>query len=251
MTERNVIALHYTLRFGSAFHCGSGLSNGLIDRSVVRNREQYLYIPGSTIKGVIRESCEQIARLYLSTEHKQAVRDPHNEWQAIEALHGQPDIVERLFGSRCYESSLFFDNAVLESESRQLVTDAAERYQHLQCNSRTQTRLSRRTRVVQEHALFTSEFGLSALRFDGAIHGVVEGIPNDLSDLPGPFPLFLLIPGVLATTRLGANRSTGMGCCRFDITTLTVGGQSVKYEAYCDAEALETLDCYRDAREEN
>lgn len=248
MIERNLIALSYTVVFESAFHCGSGLSNGLIDRSVVRNRQQYLYIPGSTIKGVVRESCEQIALLYGLQ-----VRDPHNEYLGVRALQEKPDIVERLFGSRCYESSLFFDNAVLDGSSRQLITDASdpERYLHLQCNPRTQTRISRRTRVVQEKALFTSEFGLPLLRFTGAIHGVADGIPNDLSELPGPFPLFLLVPGVYAVTRIGAGRTTGMGCCRFEITTMTVGGQPVNAADYCDEEALETLDCYQDAREEN
>jgi len=250
MTEHALIFLSYTLTFESAFHCGSGLSNGLIDRSIVRAQDDYAYVPGSTIKGVVRESCEQIARLYALK-----VRDPHDEAAAVEAIADGPDIVERLFGSRCRESDLFFDNAAMDDEWQRFFRSPDDRpgnpprYLHLQSAPRTQTRISRRTGTVEAKALYTSEFGMPALQFQGAIHGMIEGIPNDLSKLPGPFPLFLLVAGVYATQRIGANRSTGMGRCRFGIDSFKVGRNTIDPAAYC--REIDSLEVYEEAKEEN
>jgi CRISPR/Cas system CMR subunit Cmr4 (Cas7 group RAMP superfamily) len=45
------IHITYTLTFTTPFHCGTGLRSGLIDRTVVRDKDGYLYVPGSTITG--------------------------------------------------------------------------------------------------------------------------------------------------------------------------------------------------------
>src|SRR5690348_6969874 len=64
MRRNDRLRLDYKLTFTTPFHCGTGLRAGLVDRTVRRDHEGYLYIPGSTLKGVLRERCEQVARLY-------------------------------------------------------------------------------------------------------------------------------------------------------------------------------------------
>ena len=49
------IHITYELTFTTPFHCGTGLRVGLIDRTIVRDNDEYLYVPGSTIKGIVRE----------------------------------------------------------------------------------------------------------------------------------------------------------------------------------------------------
>ena len=60
----DAIRIDYTLAFQTPFHCGTGIRSGLIDRTIVRDSAGFLYVPGSTLKGVLREYCEQLARSY-------------------------------------------------------------------------------------------------------------------------------------------------------------------------------------------
>ena len=62
---QDFINIAYQIQFETPFHLGTGLRRGLLDRSVCRDVNGYLYIPGSTLKGVLREKCEQIARVFL------------------------------------------------------------------------------------------------------------------------------------------------------------------------------------------
>jgi len=248
MTQTDQIDLTYQLEFKSPFHCGTGLANGLIHRTVVRDREGYFYVPGSTIKGVLRESCEQIAQVCGLS-----VRDPHDEKKALKAFFEMPNIVERIFGSQYQESPLFFDNAIMTDETKSFF-DASpgkagkKKYIFMQKETRTQTCISRRTRTVKEGALYTSEFGVPSVSFVGKVYGTLEGIPNELSDLPGTYPLFLLVSGIRITERIGANRSTGMGRCRFSIEKLMVNKETPDFRDYF--KGIESLVCYEIARED-
>ena len=247
MRQRFQIKLNYRLTFGSSFHCGTGLPNGLIDRSVCKDSNGYLYVPGSTIKGVLRESCEVIARLF-----NLSARQPHDEHVALKAHAGDVDIVESIFGSRFKESSLFFDNAYMidknffDGQSRN-----NKKYLFMQVEHRTQTSISRRTGTVKEGALFSSEFGISGLSFNGSIHGILAGFLNELSEenLKSPYALFLLIAGIYFTEKIGANRSVGMGRCKLSIKELLVDGKSKKPEDYLND--VDSLLCYQDAKGED
>ena len=80
MVQSRYDRLHidYTLEFQTPFHCGTGTRLGLIDRTVVRDHDQYLYVPGSTVKGVVREKCEQLARFYeMDRAVQAALSAPH------------------------------------------------------------------------------------------------------------------------------------------------------------------------------
>lgn len=242
------IEIAYRLAFDSPFHCGTGMTEGLINRSVVMDRDQYLYIPGSTIKGILRENCENIARFFGLS-----IRDPHDEAAAIDAFIDGPDIVEVIFGSRLKEGSLFFDHAVMSEEDKDYFAPPGggrtDNYLVMQTEKRTQTALSRRTGTVKQGALYTSEFGISGLVFEGNIHGKLEGISNELSALPGPYSLFLLITGICLTEKIGSNRSAGMGKCRFHIENLQVDGATQKPEDYLNEN--ECILCFEAAKEEN
>lgn len=209
MNQQDHLDLTYRLTFNSAFHCGTGLPNGLIHRAVQKNREGYLYVPGSTIKGVLRETCEYLARTLLNGKH--TIRDPHDEKAAIQAFFEGTDMVESIFGSRFQEGALFFDQAEMIAEHRKIFKNGNNIFFLLQTENRTQTRISRLLGTGVREALYSSEFGIAGLQFEGKIHGWVNGISNPFSDLSGSYALYLLIAGLFMTDRIGANRSTGMG----------------------------------------
>lgn len=229
------VDLEYQLNFAMPFHFGTGMRAGLIDRAVLRDSKGYLYVPGSTIKGVVREQCEQLAR-FLGAEDDKRLRigSPHVMRDAQAALQGygkQVPIITRIFGSQAQAGRLFFEDA------RQMEPEfwddpdgddpeAKGKYSSLQVDVATQVRLDRLTRTAVPQALFTSEFGIRDLQFKGRIRGVLECFPLDQGTEEAPtYSLLLLLAGLLMVERMGANKSSGKGKCTFKITELTVGGK--------------------------
>lgn len=243
-TRTDRIHIEYNLKFATPFHCGTGIREGLVDRTVVRDSGGYLYVPGSTSKGVLRERCEQLARFYEQDEWaKQRVQSPHNAEAALQGLgNTKPTMVTRIFGSQNLPGRLFFDDArQSEDDIRQYdsgdgeESDGKGQYKGLQVYLQTQVRLDRPTRTAVQGALYTSEFGVNDIVFKGVIQGWLECIPID----PGTFTrsdnrqspeytptysLLLLLAGLRMLERLGGNKSTGKGHCECTITRVTLNG---------------------------
>lgn len=224
--DRDFINIDYRIQFETPFHFGTGLRRGLLDRSVCRDADDYLYVPGSTLKGVLREKCEQLARLFdLSAV------SPHNDQAAMMAYFSDDtDIVDRIFGSRYKPGELYFDNATLTAEDQELFNskdskEIPKRYIHLQTETRTQTSISRVLGTVREQALFQSEFGIKTLCFKGEIYGHLEGFHID--ENLWSYSLLLLVAGIYVNNRIGANKSMGMGRYSCEILSLAVNDVSI------------------------
>ena len=208
--QRDFISIKYQIEFETPFHCGTGLRRDLLDRSVCRDANDYVYIPGSTLKGVFRERCEQIARIAGL-----CVVSPHDVRSAIASFGGDISIVDRIFGSRYRPSSVYFDDLIMISEDQKFFDfnreshESSKRYIHLQTETRTQTSISRLLGTAREENLFQSEFGHSQLRFEGEIYGHLEGF--HIGENAWSYSLLLLVAGISANDRIGANKSTGMG----------------------------------------
>ena len=226
--QRDFIRIDYHIEFETPFHFGTGLRRDLLDRSVCRDAEGYLYIPGSTLKGAFREKCEQLARLV----DLRAV-SPHNEWEAIAGFSDNIDIVDRIFGSRYKPSEIYFDSATMVKTDREFLDSARgqtlKRYIQFQTETRTQTSISRLLGTAREQALFQSEFGLRELRFEGRIYGYLEGFHTDGNDDSYSLLLpILLVAGICANDRIGANKSTGMGKYDCQIQNLKVNDKEIE-----------------------
>jgi len=231
---RDFINIDYRIQFETPFHFGTGLRRGLLDRSICRDVNDYLYIPGSTLKGVLREKCEQIARVF-----DLPIVSPHNEREAINRFGDAIDIVDEVFGSRYKPGEIYFDNATLIAEDQKLFDSDSEqtkrRYIHIQTETRTQTSISRTLGTVREQALFQSEFGIRTLSFEGQVYGYLEGL-HISDENQWSYSLLLLIAGICANDRLGANKSTGMGKYGCDRLDLKVNGVPIE-----TADVLENL----------
>jgi CRISPR/Cas system CSM-associated protein Csm3 (group 7 of RAMP superfamily) len=244
-TER--ITIGYRLTFESAFHFGTGLRGGLVDRLVARDTEGFLYVPGSTLKGALRERCEQLAELF----NLQAT-SPHIEaWR--EANRQDPDIVARIFGTRFLPGRVYFDDAQMVEEDRALFeVDGEERkaeFRAWQTEQRTQVAISRRTRTAQHGMLYTSEYGVCNLHFEGQIIGVLKGTPLFDSTV-GTFPLLLLIAGLLSLGRVGGNKSSGAGKLTCEIREQEISIDDNELALKTLLEELPYFGLYKDWREE-
>lgn len=251
------VHLEYQLDFAMPFHFGTGMRAGLIDRAVLRDSKGYLYVPGSTIKGVVREQCEQLAR-FLGAEDDERLRigSPHIMRDAQAALQGygkQVPIITRIFGSQAQAGRLFFEDARQAEpefwDGPNIISEPENKgkYSSLQVDVATQVRLDRLTRTAVPHALYTSEFGIRDLQFKGCIRGALECFPLDQETEEAlTYSLLLLLAGLLMVERMGANKSSGKGECSFKITELAVGGKPYlesDWQSWMDQ--LESLGFYK------
>jgi CRISPR/Cas system CSM-associated protein Csm3 (group 7 of RAMP superfamily) len=238
-TRTDRIRIDYTLAFKTPFHCGTGIREGLIDRTVVKDGAGYLYIPGSTFKGIVRERCEQLARLFeeLDRDMRDRITDPHEEKIAL--LNGFSPVttmITRIFGSHIQPGHLFFDDARQDDDAINEYDGAGEhekgRYKNLQLDRYTQVRINRLTRTAVPGALYTSEFGLKDLQFRGSINGWVQCTPIGAEPENPTYSLLLLMTGLHMVDRLGGNKSTGKGQCKCEITRVEMGTKEYAKEEW-------------------
>lgn len=254
--KTNHIKLQYTLTMGSAFHFGTGLRKGLVHRSVAQDQEDYLYIPGSTLKGSLRNQLYDLQMAMFPSQNalKERRRDPHRGAEDLTEFKPKinlthSDFSHLIFGTRFSPCTLFFDDAHL------IKTDKAyfdgpephdKEYLTKQILNRTQVHLSRLTRTAESGMLFTSEFGLQNLNFDGRIYGRLSGVPMEGVDYT--YSVVMLLATMKALTRLGGNKSTGGGEVKFSLTGLEVDDIAVKPDDVLTS--LADMDLYALALEE-
>ncbi len=228
--KTNRIDLRYTLTMKSAFHFGTGLRKGLIHRSLAQNREGYLFIPGSTIKGSLRNQLHDLQDV-LGLRHKFSAVNPNRDTEALAEFKPSEDFMRFIFGTRYIPSTLFFDDAHLAKNDRAhfdgLKLDD-KKYLAKQSEMRTQVCISRLTRTAESDKLFSSEFGIRELNFDGRIYGRLSGVPLDGSNYS--YSLIMLLAALKALDQLGGNKSTGAGEVNCSSTDLKIDGITVSAE---------------------
>jgi len=258
VTRIDRIHLTYTLTFLAPFHFGTGLRAGLLDRTVVRDRGDYLYVPGSTLKGTVREHCEQLARLYENegSDARTRVTDLHDEKKALWGLSQTNTMIARIFGSQQQPGHLFFNDARQSDEERALFDSGGKgsqsvegKYKSAQTDIYTQVRLDRPTRTSVSGALFTSEFGIRNFVFQGNIEGWIECIPIKSTPEGPTYSLLLLLAGLHLLDAIGGNKSTGKGRCKLTITELRVNDKGQhEWQEWFDH--LDALSSYADVLQE-
>ena len=94
------IRIDMQIRFLTKWHTGSGESSLLVDRLIRKDARGWPFIPGSTLKGVVRESCEKLSRSLNFPEPA----DPHQADLAIHdsfySLDKLASPVDRIFSNR-------------------------------------------------------------------------------------------------------------------------------------------------------
>lgn len=235
--RNDMIEVCYTLTFQSGFHCGTGLRQGMLHRGVVRDADGFLYVPGSTMKGTLRDHATQIAR-FLGLDG----RVPHIASSTQAVNRGDPGAlaefattntsVFRIFGSRYRPGTLCFDDALLCQEQREFFCPSTkqakqtERFLAQQVEVRTRVSMSRITGTAHRHMLFSSEYGAPGMQFEGSISGWLEGLPV-VSDASVSYSLLLLLAALASLTHIGSGKSAGLGKVSCSLTSLKINSQEM------------------------
>ena len=233
------------IKMQGALHIGAGYSRGLIDRAIARDGQGQIYIPGSSLKGKVREACERLA----ACQKLHVCRPPYPRGMC--GKNREPCIVCRIFGTpggRQDESlGLHWDNAYLTEGWRQASRGLSLSY------PRTQVGMSRRRGVAREGLLFTDEFAAENLTFHTCISGHLP--LTAVLDEPGRYyELILLLAGLKMVDSLGGNTSRGAGRCRIElpekITVKADDWEPGEIEVPWLLDRLELLELYREQVEE-
>ena len=193
MTGNNI---RYKVEFFDLWHTGSGLAAGAdVDALVIKDKDNLPYIPGKTMKGLVREALETILHL----------RNDADGLLKVEANFGllkekkKSDDAESEF--EMIRGEVFFKNAVLSQTLRKAIV-ANEHMHRYMYQSISSTAI--KDGIAKEHSLRRTEVSIPAtlygeiLNVDGAI---VEQVKEALSFIK----------------RLGVGRNRGLGRCEFTI----------------------------------
>lgn len=187
--------IHYKIIFFSDWHCGSGLAAGAdLDALVVKDQTGLPFVPGKTIKGLVREAVENILKF---------------EGKDISILNHSFGYFDNK--DKKEKGCLFFSNAELQNNQKEAIiaNDAAD-YLYRSISS---TAIGDNG-IAEEHSLRKIEVTVPCTLF-----GVILGITNTKEDME------LIEKGLKYIKRIGQNRNRGLGRCQIVITEITEGGQ--------------------------
>lgn len=181
--------IEYTITFYSQWHCGSGLSAGAdLDALVVKDKNGMPYVPGKTVKGLVREAVEDLVQF---------------------AGADKAGLIEEAFGKEGETTGCaHFDNAKLgKYEYEEIVKANASQFLY---NKVTTTAISK-DGTAQDHSLRSIQTVVPC-----TLHGQITGVPDDLKDD--------IVRGFGLIKRIGHKRTRGLGRC--DVTIDEKGGKA-------------------------
>jgi len=188
--------IKYTVEFFSQWHCGSGLSAGAdVDLLVIKDKNKLPFIPGRTMKGLIREATEQYIQFTGKTSELEKVflstfGDSNN---------GSDDY---LMGAA------FFANAELcEQEQTAIKAGGLTPYLY---NKVTTTAIDK-DGIAKEHSLRTIETVVPC-----KLHGYIANVDDDIAEV--------VVKSLGLIKHIGQKRNRGLGRCKIT-GTIEEGGK--------------------------
>lgn len=188
--------LHIKIEFQSDFMISTGYGlAGIIDNTVVKSENRMPYIPGTTIKGNIRRSCEEIALMIgLSIPQKD---NPLND-SKLE--------IAKIFGTSFMPAGITFESASPNN------VYSLDYFANRLVNIEKHNQIDLQTGTALESHFFSYETATKKLEFEFCLNPSL-GSDTFLSDKEKA----LLVAGILFTDRIGGKKSRGRGKCRLSI----------------------------------
>lgn len=188
--------INYTIEFHTYWHCGSGLSKGAdLDSLVVKDSNGLPFVPGKTIKGLLKEAVEDI-RGFLEKEEDDVFKGFFGYFNDKKVLSNAETIDKNML-----RGTGFFTNAELsEKEKNAIVSNKAQSFLY---ESIASTALEENG-VAKEHSLRTMQVVVPCV-----LHGEILNVPEELYDE--------LVQALKYIKRLGQNRNRGLGRCTFQL----------------------------------
>jgi CRISPR/Cas system CSM-associated protein Csm3 (group 7 of RAMP superfamily) len=216
-----------TIGVSGPMHIGTGFGRGLLNRTVVSGRDGMVYIPGSTIKGKVREACAKLANLNSLGQ----CPGPHPR-RLAEGEHWKRCLICRIFGAPAYPSTLQWHSALLSkdwaSALRHNISKESSQVPG-QTVTRTQVQISRMRGMAAEARLFK----IDAAPF---LTGRLYLTPVSFAGDPDVYyELILLLAGLKTIYALGGSRSRGAGHCEIHLPeNIQVNGRPISVNLQLD-----------------
>lgn len=186
--------LNYKIEFFSEWHCGSGLSAGAnMDALVIKDSDGLPYIPGKTLKGLIREAVED----YVSFTG--ASINPDKAFGSQADSSGQP----------C-KGSLYFTDAKLDETERKAII--VNRVADFMYKKRSRTAINENG-IARDHSLRSIQTVVPC-----TLYATVMNVPDDICEI--------LTKSLGLIKRIGVNRNRGLGRCQLSIIEGKKGGDA-------------------------
>ena len=185
--------IRYEIKFHTDWHCGSGLSAGAdVDALVVKDADGLPYVPGKTLKGLLREAAELLLQLNPAKYDCQG-------WASCVGYAAAE-------GSASSQGSAFFSNAVLQEAEAEAICrqKGLARYMY---RSVASTAIDEVTGTAREHSLRKMEVTVPCV-----LVGCIYDVPDDCVDL--------LADSMKMVKRLGVGRNRGLGRCTLAVRTV-------------------------------
>lgn len=218
------LKIEYRLSANSGVLIGSTadvLSIGL-DKSTIRRRkftgrartgraDQELLIPGSTLKGKLRNECERI----LASRDHPVCQAPTAETMCphLPSLKGETCPICKLFGGPSRKSRLFFSDATACDAS------LASYMTRVQAG----VSISRRRGTAEDERLYFIERGVEGIVYEGQIDGYLD-------DGKASAELALMTCALERLVAIGGGKSRGTGWLSVEIVKITLDGRELSAE---------------------
>lgn len=180
--------LSYSIEFHSLWHCGSGLSAGAdIDTLVIKDDSLLPYVPGKTVKGILREAVEDYAA-YMKLNVDSTINSVFGHLSP----KNSDDIIQ---------GDAFFTNAELSKDEQNYIK-ASELQEHLY-KAISSTKIDNEG-IAEDHSLRRIEATIPCV-----LYGKILNVDDKLVDV------FKKAVGLVK--RIGLNRNRGLGRCTINI----------------------------------
>lgn len=187
----NKYKIEYKLEFYEYWHCGSGLSSGAdVDLLVIKDKNGLPFIPGKTIKGLLREAVFDINNLSKDKDK--------NRKRLIKALGCNTDEKK---DNEPQKGDCFFTNAELSQDFQNAILK--KEYKDFLFDSFSSTAISEKTGTAKDKSLRRMQVVIPC-----TLEGAILNIPD--KDTFEDFK-----KGLKFIKRLGQNRNRGLGRCSF------------------------------------
>ena len=200
--KKQVMTVKYKIEFFSQWHCGSGTSAGAdVDELVVKDFNGMPFLPGKTVKGLVREAVENYVQ-FLPLAQKST--DGDAEAGATQS-HG---IIETCFGTEGKTAGCchFTDAVLSEVEYESIIKGKLQKYLYRKL---TTTAIGD-DGTAREHSLRSMEVVVPC-----TLHGEITDVPEGKGEVMNMGEVMAKSLGLIK--RLGQKRNRGLGRCDFKI----------------------------------
>jgi CRISPR/Cas system CSM-associated protein Csm3 (group 7 of RAMP superfamily) len=191
--------MKYVISFYTDWHCGSGLSSGAdLDLLVIKDKDRLPFIPGKTVKGLVREAVEEIhsfSDLNLKLEKVFGIEE--NAKKGIESEQGC-----------CFFTNAEIINGGINKDLRDAIV--SNKLQDYLYRSLASTAIDEKG-IADEHSLRKMEVCVPC-----ELEGEILDVPDDF--------LEIMEKGLKYIKRLGQNRNRGLGRCSIRVIQNEKGG---------------------------